>query len=120
LSTSTGSPRPDPTTDPSNPDAPVRLPAPEGDGDSGEATTRKRAAETEHEIIRLVWQELGEDIYVVYADRDPDHLIGTLEVASKFAADVGLTMEQDARGSVQWGRPPPALPAPDTPPGPAP
>lgn len=77
-------------------------------------------AETEHEIIRLVWQELGEHIYVVYADRDPDQLIGALEVASKFAAEVGLTLETDAHGSVQWGRPPPAAPARDTPAGPPP
>ena len=74
----------------------------------------------EPEIIRLVWQELGEDIYVVYADRDPDHLIGTLEVASRFAAELGLSLEQDAHGSVHWGRPPPAAPAPDTPDPPQP
>ncbi len=59
----------------------------------------------EREITRLVWQEAGEDIYLIYSDGDPEHLIGTLKVASSFAADVGLTLEQDAHGTVQWGRP---------------
>jgi hypothetical protein len=59
----------------------------------------------ERRITRLVWQELGEELYVIYGNGDPEHLIGTLEVASSFAVDVGLVLEQDAHGTVQWGRP---------------
>jgi hypothetical protein len=63
-------------------------------------------AATEREIIGVTWHEDGEHIAVLYAANEPEYLIGSREVASAFAEDVGLIIEDTGDGSLRWGRRP--------------
>jgi hypothetical protein len=66
--------------------------------------TQQAASPTEREITGVIWQEDGEHLYVLYAANEPEHLIGSRDVAAAFAEDVGLILEEKASGSLRWSR----------------
>jgi hypothetical protein len=70
--------------------------------------SQRAVAVTEREITGVIWHEEGEHLYVLYAANEPEHLVGTREVASAFAEDVGLMLEERAEGSLRWCRRPQA------------
>jgi len=60
----------------------------------------------EREIASIVWHEDGEVVDLVYAEREPDHLVGTRAVVAELARSVGLVTVPAPPGTVRWARPP--------------
>jgi hypothetical protein len=58
----------------------------------------------EREIARIIWHERGHAIEVVYADGEPDQVVGAQIVAAQLAESVGLTIVGSAPGTICWVR----------------
>lgn len=56
------------------------------------------------EIAAVVWHRKGHDIEVIYVGSDPEHLIGSEEVATVLAADAGLQAVPTPEGIRRWVR----------------
>ena len=60
----------------------------------------------EYEITGVIWHERNDQIYVTYAEEEPDHMVSTQQVAADLARDAGLSPVPAPRGIFRWVRTP--------------
>jgi hypothetical protein len=60
----------------------------------------------EYEITSVIWHERNDQIYVTYADEEPDHMVSTQHVAADLARDAGLSPVAAPHGIHRWVRTP--------------
>jgi len=63
-------------------------------------------AMAEREIASIVWHQVGHHIDVIYAEGEPDNIIGALVVAAQLAESVGLAPVPAPPGTIRWTRHP--------------
>jgi len=73
---------------------------------SGDRGMMARRSDVDREIVCVIWNEHDHDIEVIYIDAQPDHLFGSLDVATLLARDAGLESAQAPVGTRRWLRDP--------------
>jgi len=58
----------------------------------------------EREIASIVWHEAGELVDLIYAEGDPDRLVGSQDVVVELAESLDLVSVPTVPGTMRWVR----------------
>jgi hypothetical protein len=59
----------------------------------------------EREITSVVWYQEDDQVDLIYAEGEPDRLVGTRTVVAELAENLGLVVVATPPGTIRWGQP---------------
>ncbi len=68
-------------------------------------------AETDRELVDVVWRRFGLHVFLTYAEGDREHLAGDLVLAMDMAQDAGLKILDSSAATAHWVKDPAASPS---------
>lgn len=61
----------------------------------------------ERDIISIVWHQEDDQVDLIYAQGEPDRLVGSRTVVAELAENLGLVVVATPPGTIRWAPRPP-------------